>query len=223
MRRAVDVEIALGAALVVRDLPAHALGEDLRAAAGQRVEAGRHQLAQHLLVGHAVQIGEERDLDGGEALQVDVGTDPLEAAQQLRVVVERQIGMQAVDDVDFGERLVAARAQLVPGLLERHRVGAGVAGLQPRERAEQAARHADVGRFEADVVVVVGAARRAAARARGWPASRRPADRAIRTAGRRRRGRDGRRRRACRRCRRGRRRETGGIANRVIESSVIGH
>ena len=87
------------------------------------------QLAQHLLVGHAVEIGEERDLDRGEALQVDVGPDPLEAAQQLRVVVERQIGVQAVDDVDFGERLVGALAQLVPGLLERHRVRAGVAGL----------------------------------------------------------------------------------------------
>ena len=65
------VEIAIGAALVVADLLAHALGEDLRAAARQRIEARVHQLAQHLLVGHAVEIGEERDLDGGEALQVD--------------------------------------------------------------------------------------------------------------------------------------------------------
>ena len=65
--------------------------------------------------------------------------------------------MQAVDDVDFGERLVGALPQLVPRLLERHRVGAGVARLQPRERAEQAARDADVGRLEADVVVVEGA------------------------------------------------------------------
>ena len=44
------VEIAIGAALVVADLPAHALGEDLGAAAGQRIEPGVHQLAQHLLV-----------------------------------------------------------------------------------------------------------------------------------------------------------------------------
>ena len=116
VRDAMNLEVAVGAALVVRDLPAHALGEDLRAAARQRIEPGRHQLAQHLLVGHAVEIGEERDLDGGEALQVDVGTDPLEPAQQLRVVVERQIGMQAVDDVDFGERLVRALPQLVPRL-----------------------------------------------------------------------------------------------------------
>ena len=80
------VEIAVGVALVVADLPAHALGEDLGAAAGQRIESGRHQLAQHLLVGHPVEVGEERDLDRGEALQVDAGTDALEAAQQVRVV-----------------------------------------------------------------------------------------------------------------------------------------
>ena len=157
VRGAVNLEVAIAAALVVRDLPAHALGENLRAAARQRVEPGGHQLAQDLLVGHPVQVGEERDLDGGEALQMNPGTDPFEAAQQLRVVVERQIGMQAVDDVDFGERLVGALPQLVPRLLERHRVGAGVAGLQPRERAEQTAGDADVGRFEPDVVVVVGA------------------------------------------------------------------
>ena len=157
MRGAVNLEVAIAAALVVRDLPAHALREDLGAAAGQRVEPGRHQLAQHLLVGLAVEIGEERDLDRGEALQVDVGPDALEAAEQLRVVVERQVGMQAVDDVDLGERLVGALPQLVPRLLERHRVGAVVAGLQAGERAEQAARDADVGRLEADVVVVEGA------------------------------------------------------------------
>ena len=48
---------------------------------------------KHLLVGHPVEIREERDLDGGEALQMNLGTDPLEAAQQLRVVVERQVGI----------------------------------------------------------------------------------------------------------------------------------
>ncbi len=64
--------------------------------------------------------------------------------------------MQAVDDVDFGERLVRPLPELVPRLLERHRVRAGIAWLQPRERAEQTARDADVRRFEADVVVVEG-------------------------------------------------------------------
>ena len=63
--------------------------------------------------------------------------------------------MQAVHHVYFGQRLVTALSKLVPGLLERHRVGAWIAWLEARKRAEQTARHADVGRFETDVVVVV--------------------------------------------------------------------
>ena len=114
VRDAVDLQIAIGAALVVADLAPDPLRENLGAAARQRVEAGVHQLAQHLLVGPAVEVGEERDLDSGETLQVNLRTDPLEPAQHVQVVVERQIGVQAVDDVDFGERLVRARAQLVP-------------------------------------------------------------------------------------------------------------
>src|SRR6266576_4828411 len=88
---------------------------------------------------------------------MNLGTDPLEAAQQLRVVVERQVRIQTVDDVELGERLVRAAAKLVPRLLERHRVGGGVGRLQPRKRAEQAARHADVSRLETEVVVAVRA------------------------------------------------------------------
>ena len=156
MRDAMNVEIPIGAALVVADLLAHALGEDLGAAARQRIEAGLDQLAQHLLVGHAVQVGEERDLHGGEALQMNAGPDALEAAQQLRVVAERQIWIQAVDDVQLGQRLMCALPQLVPRLLERHRVGRGIRRLQTRERTEETARDADVGRLEAQVVVEVG-------------------------------------------------------------------
>jgi hypothetical protein len=57
--------------------------------------------------------------------------------------------------VDFGERLMGAAAQLVEILLELHRVRVGVAGLQSRKRAEQAARDANVRRLEAQIEVVV--------------------------------------------------------------------
>jgi hypothetical protein len=65
--------------------------------------------------------------------------------------------VQAVDDVHLGQRLVLPGAQLLEHLLEGHGVGAGISWLQPRERAEQAAGDANVGRLEPDVVVVVGA------------------------------------------------------------------
>jgi hypothetical protein len=64
--------------------------------------------------------------------------------------------VQAVDDVDFGERLVGALAQLVPGLLERHGVRIGIARFQSSEGTEETARYADVRGFQADIEVVVG-------------------------------------------------------------------
>ena len=72
-------EIARAVALVVTDLLAHALGEDLGAAAGQRIEARGLQFLQHLRVGLAVVIGEERDLNRGETLQVNAGPHLLQA------------------------------------------------------------------------------------------------------------------------------------------------
>ena len=149
----VNGQVAVGVRLVVADLGAHALGEDLGAAAGQGVEPRVHEIPEHLLVGHAVELGEERDLDRGKALQVDLGPDALEAAEHLQVVVPRQIRMQAVDHVHLGQRLVGPLAQLAPGLLQAHRVRAVVTRLQPREGAEQAARDTHVGRLEAHVVV----------------------------------------------------------------------
>ena len=107
VRDPVNREVAIGVRLVVGDLAPDALGENLGAPAGQRVEPGRHQLAQHLLVRHVVEVGEERDLDRRETLQVNAGPDRFQAAEQIEVVAERQVGMQAVDDVNFGERLVA--------------------------------------------------------------------------------------------------------------------
>ena len=156
MRDAMNRQPPIGVSLVVADLLAHPLGEDFGSSAGQRREPRVHQLAQHLFVGLSVEIGEERDLHRRKALQMDLGPDAFEAPKQLEVILERQVGMQAVDDVHFGERLIVAHAQLLPCVFERHRVGTGIAGPQPRKRTEQATRHADVRRFDANVVVVVG-------------------------------------------------------------------
>ena len=90
---------------------------------------------------------------------MDAGLDALQPAQQLGVVVERQPVVQAVDDVDLGDRLagVDPGLQPPPGLVELHRVGAGVALLEAGERAEHAAGHADVGGVDVEVAVEVGA------------------------------------------------------------------
>ncbi len=88
MRQAMDGQIAVRIAFVriVGDLLAHALGEDFRAAARQRIEPGLHQLAQHLFVGFLVEISEKRDLYRGKAFEMDVRTNLFEAAQQVGVI-----------------------------------------------------------------------------------------------------------------------------------------
>ena len=86
---------------------------------------------------------------------MDAGADGFQAAQEIQVVAERQIGMQAVDHVNFRERLARALPQLVEHLFERHQVRVGIARLQARKRAEQARRHAHVGGFEPEIEVVV--------------------------------------------------------------------
>ena len=51
---------------------------------------------------------------------------------------------------------MGALAQLVPSLLQRHRVRGVVGWLKPCERAEETARDTDIGGLEAQVVVEVG-------------------------------------------------------------------
>src|SRR5207247_443783 len=124
-------------AFVVGDLSTHAFGENFRSSTRQRIETGAHQLAEDLFIGLSVEIGEERNLNRREAFEVHLWADLFEAAEQLRVVVPWQIRMQSIDQMNFGQRLVPTLAQLVPRLLERHRVRAGIARLQPRKRAKQ--------------------------------------------------------------------------------------
>ena len=62
--------------------------------------------------------------------------------------------MQPVDDVNLGERLVGSRSQFLEHLIQRHRVGVRIAGLETRERAEEATRDADVRRLEPQIEVV---------------------------------------------------------------------
>ncbi len=155
VRGAMNRQPSIGVGLVVADFLPYPLREDFGASSWKRREPRVHQRSQHLFVRHAVQIGEKRDLHRGKALQVNLGADAFEAPKHLEVVLERQVGMQAVDHVHLGERLIVAHAQLLPCVFERHRVGTRIARPQTRERAEQATSHTDVRRFDANVVVVV--------------------------------------------------------------------
>ena len=103
VRGVVDVEPLVGMLLARRDQVAHAVGEDLGAAAGHRVEAGVLQLAQHLLVRAALELRDVVDLGRRVELEMDVRQRRLQLAEELGVVLEVDVRVLAVDHVDLGE------------------------------------------------------------------------------------------------------------------------
>ena len=102
MRDAVYVQPAVGVHLVVAELLARARVEDLGAAAGERAQARVDQLYEHLLVGLAVLFGKVVDLNRSKPLDMQVGALLFDAAQQVQIVLPRQIGVEPVDDVHLG-------------------------------------------------------------------------------------------------------------------------
>ena len=108
MRDARCLEPLVAVDLVVADDAAHALVEDLGAAAGQRIHAGVAAGARASRDRDLVAPREVGDLHHGEGLQVHLREALLQAAQHLAVPVERQLGMQAADDVELGDRFASS-------------------------------------------------------------------------------------------------------------------
>ena len=137
------LEPAVGPGLFLRHAVADLLHQDLAAAAGNRVEASRDQLADHRFERHPEPPGEEVDLGRRETVNVD-RVVPLDVAQQIQVPRERDVGVVAALDQNLH---TAQRAQLVDlpaDLLEGEHVALGVLGAAV-ERAELAVGDADVG------------------------------------------------------------------------------
>ena len=88
------------------------------------------------------------------ALTCTFGKALLQTAHQVEEVFERQIGMQAADNVELGDCLVIAGRRSGPGFLERHRVCAGIV-LLAAEGAQPARRDAHVGRIDVPVHIEV--------------------------------------------------------------------
>ena len=137
---------------MVADHGAHALGEDLGAAAGAGVEPGRRQAPHHLLDRQLRALGEEVDLHHGERLEVHPGEARRERREQRLVVLDAELRVQAADDVQLGD----VPGDVAGGDLDRflHRVGPppGAAVLLG-ERAQGAGGDADVGGVQVAVDV----------------------------------------------------------------------
>jgi len=157
VRYPVHLQPLLAGRLVRRNPAPNLRVEDLGPAAGQAVEPRRTKALEHLRHGHAVVNREEVDLHGGEALEVNVRLDALEAPEKLLVVGKREARVQTVHDVDLGRRVIHPLLELRPGLLEAHRVRAGHVLLKLRKGAEEARRDAHVRHFDAHVAIEIRA------------------------------------------------------------------
>ena len=89
-----------------------------------------------------------------KALMWTFGKSLLEAAHQVEEVFERQIGMQAADDVELRHRLVIAGGGSGPRFVERHGVCAGIV-LLASEGAQTACRYTHICRIDVAVDVEV--------------------------------------------------------------------
>ena len=155
MGRTRDLDPLAAVDLVVADDPAHALRENLGAAAGQGIDSRVDQPLDHFRVRKLAPPRQVGDLDHCERLQMDLGKTFFEAAKHLAIPVQRQLRMQPADDMKLGDRVRVAVSRRFPHLVERHGVGARVLGLFA-ERTETATRHADIGRIDVPVYVEVG-------------------------------------------------------------------
>ena len=97
--------------------------------------------------------GEEIELHHGEGLEMDLGETLLQATQQVGVVGEGEVGVQAAHDVKLGHRVAVPHGGVMIGLLQGHGVAA-LAGLAG-ETAELAVHHADIGGIQVPVDVEI--------------------------------------------------------------------
>jgi hypothetical protein len=162
VRRVVRQEPEVRMLLAGGDERAHAVGEDLRAAAGERPEARGVELAQHLLVREAGELRHVVDLARRVELEVHIRHRLVQRAGRVDVELEVHVRVLAVDHVDLGEPGQLALAQRVlDELLGRDRVRLRLL-LGRGERAELALHAADVRLVEIEVLDEVDVVRPAA-------------------------------------------------------------
>ncbi|MFT3685561.1 MAG: hypothetical protein QM783_11635 [Phycisphaerales bacterium] len=142
---------ALRVALAQADLLAHGGGEDLAAAAGERVKAGvleaHHDPANLLLerrAGRVEEVDELHHLGRAEGVDVDPWELLFDRAQQFEIPVEREGGVHAALHQDLRAADGLQLGDLLVDLLVAERVRVGIA-LVALEGTEGALGVADVG------------------------------------------------------------------------------
>ena len=150
-----DLEPVVAVDFVIADDMPDAIGENLSSAAGHGIESRLFEFDQYLARRHFADLGEEGDLDHGERLEVYLREAFFQAGDEIDVVLERQVGMQAADDVKLGDGFGVTGAGRGPDFLQRHGVRAGNVFLAA-EGAQAASGHADVRVVDVAIDVEVG-------------------------------------------------------------------
>ena len=109
VRRARNRQPVVAVNLVVADDMPHPVTENLRSPAWHRIQPRFFQPHQHFTRRHLADLGKERNLHHGEALQVHLREALLQPGNHVGVIRERQVGMQSADNVELRHRLGVAR------------------------------------------------------------------------------------------------------------------
>src|ERR1035438_5606894 len=155
MRGTRQLEPVVPIDFVVANNVSDAVGKNLGAATGHGVEPCFFKFDQHLARRHLANLCEEGDLDHGERLEMHLRESLLQARDQIDVVLEWQVGVQAADDVKLRNRFAVAGSSGVPDFFQRHGVGAGGV-LLAAKGAQAAGGHANIGVIDMAVNVEVG-------------------------------------------------------------------
>jgi hypothetical protein len=78
----------------------------------------------------------------------------LQPGTEIEEVLERQVGMQAADDVEFGDGFAVSGGSRLEGFFERHGVGPGRVFFPP-EGAKAACSYANIRRINVPIYVEV--------------------------------------------------------------------
>src|ERR1019366_2907037 len=155
MRRAGQLEPVVTIDLVIANDVPDAVGKNLGAATGHGVEPRFFKFDQHLARRHLANLREKGNLDHGERFEVHLRKSLFQARDQINVVLEWQVGVQAADDVKLRDRFGVTGSSGVPDFVQRHGVGArGI--LLAAEGAQAAGGHANIGVVNVAVDVEVG-------------------------------------------------------------------
>ena len=102
---AVDIEPLFGADFSLADVVADLFVEDLRSAAGHRVDSALDHQVDHLVVTQPVALGEEVHLGGSERFDVQCGMGLFDLSEGSEVPIEARLGVVRRDDVDLSGSL----------------------------------------------------------------------------------------------------------------------